>query len=119
MGLCHYCNLADEYVQPYQLQGMQRVIWVCPWCGVPAGATVLPVSYTHERYCPGLNVYVSPALREIHPLSPCAGLVLLTCEGVYYPRLEMYRERLYTSYVPVCLSDGRVFFVEEEYVSAG
>src|SRR5881394_3225821 len=108
--LCQFCNLMSEHVQPYQLPDTQNVAWICPRCDRPAGAVALPVSCVHECYRPGLNVYVSPAIRDIHPESPCAVLVAQTCEGIYYPSLEIYESCSYATKVPVLLPDGRVFF---------
>jgi hypothetical protein len=70
--------------------------------------------YQHSRYRPGLNVYIEPTIREIYPLSPIAGQVVRTCEGIEYETLALFEDQ--TVKVPVVTSDGRMFYVEEEYV---
>jgi hypothetical protein len=74
------------------------------------------VPYEHPCYPSGLEVYVSEAIRLIHPLSPVAGKYVQTCVGRYYPLLEEIEGERHKTLVPV-FSDGEIWLVEEEYVS--
>lgn len=69
-------------------------------------------SYNHEQYRPGLNVYIDPAIRQVHPLSPLAGEVVKTCTGNEYSSLDSGEQR---SQVPVRYK-GQIRYVEPEYI---
>ncbi len=70
--------------------------------------------YEHKRFPVGLTVFVDPSIRDIHPLSPVAGLVGKTCKGIAYKNLEPFEDQ--TAKVPVDFVNVGIFYVEEEYV---
>lgn len=72
--------------------------------------------YEHAIYRAGLNVYVDPAIRDIHPLSPIAGQVVQTTTGIVYKNLEPFEDQ--TAKVPVIANDGSCWYVEQEYIQA-
>jgi hypothetical protein len=69
--------------------------------------------YQHARFRPGLNVYIDPAIREVHPLSPVAGQIVRTCTDIEFPLLTEIEGPM--TGVPVEFN-GEVYCVEEEYV---
>jgi hypothetical protein len=118
---CELCGRVWPPLQPYvdRTGARSGVVWRCAHCiGVEPDLEAVPVSYVHPRYRSGLHVYVHPTIRSVHPQSPCAGQIVQTCVGVYYPALEALGERHHSTMVPVRLRDGRELLVEEEYVSA-
>jgi len=76
-----------------------------------------PVPYEHTRFPLGAQVYIDPAIRALHPQYRAAGLTGVVVASVYYPIVELFESRPYSTYVPVQLQGGSlVFLVEEEYV---
>lgn len=71
--------------------------------------------YVHRLYRPGLNVYVDPSIREIHPRSAIAGHIVKVAEGLVYKLLDPFDD--YDHKVPVIFG-GEVWYVEEQYVFA-
>jgi hypothetical protein len=66
-------------------------------------------------------VYIEPAIREIHPLSPVAGKLVEVAEERYYAqaldRLARVEDKRYKNLVPVRYEQDNIWYVEEEYVS--
>jgi hypothetical protein len=68
-------------------------------------------------------VYIVPAIREIHPLSPVAGHHAEVAEERYYTqaldKLARVENKRYKNLVPVRYEHemDNIWYVEEEYVS--
>ncbi len=81
----------------------------------------MPRPYHHACFRPGLNVYVDPSIRNIHPLSRAAGRIVKVTTGLIYDELDCYKSvEFQARWVPVSLSGGTEceLYVEEEYVHA-
>lgn len=82
-------------------------------------------SYEHPVFKPGAVVWIDERIREIHPESPVAGEIVRVTTGTYQsssdPHMQEYldaleAERSHLIKVPVIAENGKVYFVEEEYV---
>lgn len=73
--------------------------------------------YEHVHFRSGLHVRIDPVIRNVHPMSPIAGLIGVTCLGKAYRVLDQLENQ--TAYVPVqfLFPDGvKTYYVEEQFV---
>jgi hypothetical protein len=117
-NVCIVCQQWHEHLQPCRLPADRSVFLLCPaHYGRVSAAVALSVPYVHPRYTPGLDVYVSPSIVELHGACPLAGCVVRTCEGRYFPLQDAFERRSHETYVPVWY-EGGVWCIEEEYIAA-